>query len=378
MKVTFGTEELQKVLGQLAAVISKKATSPVYEHVRLEVQPSADPNVFAISLGVADIDASLTRYLAAASADGPGTVLLPFGQLQNLSGFVPAAEPIIITADETKAIFKAGKAKAQLKTHPVADWPQGMDRPTDTKATLGLPGLKDQLEKVYFALPDETNKFVVCVSKIESNGEELRVVATDGFKLAVAISKQNAGTFELQLPKTAMDHLKKLEGTSVAILESEAGFFFETESEVLTVTRIAGTFPNYRRILPTAHATELVLEKGALQAATNFVGVLADKETPVIVFAVEENGNTLFMNAQSNNATPSAGEAGGAFVNVADNEINTTVKGPAQKFPLNFKFLKGFIERATGPIETYISAGHTIVEFRANGGLYLYYQQQAH
>lgn len=377
MKVTFNTEELQKVLSQLGAVVAKKATSPVYEHVRLEVQPSTDSNVFAVSLAATDIDASLLRYFAKASADGAVVALLPFSRLQELTANASAAETIVEIEDETKAILRQGKGKAVIKTYPVQDWPPQIERPAAITARVGLPGFKDQLSKVEFAVPTETNKFVVAVAKIDSTPETLTVVATDGFRLAISTTKQNAGTFSLTMPKTALDRIKKLEGTELSILETEAGFYFETELEILTVTRVAGTFPPYERILPKGHVTEIVVEKGAFQDAFKFVRPQADKATPVIKFSVTENGTAVFMLAQSADAT-TVDVAAGMFTNTGEDEVDAKVTGPAATFPLNAAYLADFIERASGPLVVYIGAGPAaIVDFRANGDAYRYLQMPA-
>lgn len=384
MKVKFNTEELQKVISQLAAVVSKKATSPVYEHVRLYATPSSTAGKFDIAMVGVDVDASLTRYFLKAETDGAVDVLLPYGKLQEIVSNISKAQVVTIELDdETKAVLRADKLRAVIRTMPVDQWPPVIDRPETVKATIGLPGFKEQIEAVAFAVPKEASKFVVTVVKIEATPEHLRLVATDGFRIAVATSKQNAGTFSLQVPKTALDNIKKLEGTKLSILETEAGFYFETTAEdgtyleVLTATRISGEFPPYERVLPKSHVSEIIIEKAAFQEALACIMPLADKDTPVIDFTATENGTTFVMAAKSSDVDQSNATAG-MFINTADNEIDAKVSGPAVAFSLNGAYLREFIDRATGPLSIKVGTGTgTIVDFLANGDNYRYLQMQA-
>lgn len=388
MKVTFNTEELQKVLSQLATVVSKKATSQVYEHVRLFASDNGD-RTFSIGMIGVDVDASLTRYFLKATADGPVDVLLPHGKLQEIVSKITVESTTIEVEGETKAVLRAAKLRVALPAYPTEQWPPMIERPETVKATLGLPGFKEQIAACDFAFPKEENKFVAAVARVESTGEMLKLVVTDGFRIAIAHSKQNAGEFSLTVSETALAKVKKLEGTKLAVLETDAGFYFETTVEengtthyleALTVTRVAGEFPNYSNVLPKAHVSEIVIEKGAFQEALACVMPMSDGETNTITFSAAENGASLVMAAKSQAVDQSNVGNAGMFINTADNEIDARATGPAVAFQLNGKFLEQFLSQATGPLVVRIGAAGAkapIVDFHANGDNYRYLQMQA-
>lgn len=387
MKVKFSTEELKSRLGQLAAVVAKKAAQPVYGFVRVVTgEAQALETKRPVYITGLDIDASLTVRLVNAEADGDFDVLVPFGKLLEILSSVTVAECTIEAADETKATFKAGKYRAELRPHPLVNWPTIPERPDVSVATIGLAGFKDQLANVEFAVPASDGKHIVAVAKIESTvdapavGDKpavpgfLRAVATDGFRLAIASVVSSIGVFELIIPKPALELVKKLDGgEKLTILEAEAGFQFETDLETLTVSRSHGTFPQYERVFPATVNATITVDKSVLLAAIKRVTPLGDLEKPIISFKGAENGTAIELQTSS----PDAGGEG-VFSNAASDEVEAKIVGPAIEFALNAKYLAPFLEKAygskTGEITIRVKDGKSVVDFYANAGQYRFLQ----
>ena len=362
MKVKFVTDELKKRLSQLGSVVAKKAAQPVYSFVRLYALESEGK--YTVGMQGVDIDATLAVQFTGAEADGAVDILLPYAKLVDILGGVSAKESTIEAADETKATFKSGKYRAELKAHPLENWPAPIERPESSVATVALPGFKAQIANVEFAVPPSDGKHVVAVVKVESTAEKLRLVATDGFRLAISDVPGNAGEFNLILPKPALELLKKLEGGQLTISEAEAGFYFDTELETLTVSRSYGEFPNYSVVIPKSSKTVITVEKGALAESVKRTKPLADPERPKIRFGVEENGASLVLEA----IYDEAGTDGGTFRNMASDDIDAKVTGPAVGFALDANLLQPFIDQATGPIEIRVNTAQGVIDFGAANG----------
>ena len=368
MKIKFSTEELKKRLAQIGNVVAKKASVPVFGFVRL-YSVAAEDKSLSVGLVGMDIDSSLTVTLTKALADAEIDVLLPYAKLLEIVNNVSAADCFIETPDETKATFKAGKYKAELKTHPLGNWPVLLERPESAIATVGLPGLKEQISQVDFAVPANDGKHVVSVARVESTPETLRLVATDGFRLAISSATCNAGEFTLTLPKPALELIKKLDGgAQLTISEADGGFYFETELESLTVSRAGGEFPKYDRVIPKSHKTEIAVDKSALLEAVRRVRPLADQEKPIIVFSVAENGTTLDISA----ASVESGSDGSVFRNMAQDDIDVKVTGPAAAFNLDANLLQPFLDKVTGPLVVRFLEVGKPVDFVAAEGNYRY------
>lgn len=397
-KVTFNTEELKKRLAQLGGVIAKKVTVPVYSHVRLFVSPVQGDGLqpkYAVGLSGVDLGASLTVTLAKATADGEADILLPFSKFAQLVAAHTASEVTIETDGSTNAILKGGKAKAKVPVHPLTDWPTILERPEAALATVALETFKGLISDVEFQVPSGSDQHTVTVAKVEStpnvpaDGDKpavpgaLKFIATDGFGLAVSQVAADFGGWDLMVPRTAFEQIKKLDGgAQLTISQNEGGFYFDTELETLTISRSHGTFPPYEKILPKTHKTEFKVDKANFLAAVNRVQPLADQENPVIIFSAAENPVLVELSTSSTDSG-----SGSVFQNTASDEVDAAVDGnnvpfqgigPAFKLALDVKVLKPFLERVygnkTGIITLRVIDGTKIVDFQANEGSYRFLQ----
>lgn len=383
MKVKFNTEELKRRLSQLAAVVAKKAAQPVYGHIRLftveqAVEGQLQP-VNAVFITGKDIDASLTVTLPKAEADGAIDVLVPFTKLVELVSAY--TQDVVLESDgESTAKLQSGRAKAMLKTHPLADWQDGAERPEAATATLPLEAFKEAISNVEFVVPDSNDgKFTVSVAKIISTPEALDVVSTDGYCLAISKVPGDTGSWNLTLPKPAFELVRKLEGAAenkqVTISESDAGFFFDTATETLIVSRSHGDFPNYSRVIPSGHKVQVTIDKAALLASINRVRPMADAEKPIVTFTLAAGSKELKLTA---NSVETGSADGLQFRQMGEDVVDVEATGGELEFALDVSVLKPFVERAfgtkTGPIVLQSNGPASIVDFHANEGKYRFLQ----
>lgn len=368
-KITFKVEELKKRLAQLGAVVSKKAATPVFGYVRLYAVPNG--NTFSVGVTGADIDAKLNLWTGA-TADGPVDVLLPFAKLTEIAGNLGGDEASIISTDSSKARLTNLRYKAELQTHPLEKWGDvgEAEKPEAPVAELGLPGLKDQIAHVDYVVPAASGKFVVSVALLFSDGKTVQAIGTDGFRLAVSSVAQEKPEFKLLLPKTALELINKLEGgTVLRIYESEAGFFFETDTELLTVTRTNGEFPPYERIIPTTFTSQFNVATAEFVGAVRRTKPLADPEKPIITFSAEAAGAVLSVAATHMEASAE----GAAFRNMGNDEVDIkNASGVAVGFSLDAKYLLDFLEKVSGDITVNVKSATEIVDFQAGNGAYRY------
>jgi DNA polymerase III subunit beta len=367
MKVTFNTEELQRRLGQLGGVVAKKASLEAFKYVRLYTEPSPTaPGTFAIKLLGMDIDATLTVTLAQAQADGAVDVLLPYGKLAAIVNAITAKETSVELMDETRAVIRAGRLRAgELDTYPLSSLPSFLEPPTSSKAVIGLPGLQSQIANIIYAVPEQNGKFTVSVAKLESTATELALIATDGFRLVISKVPQQLGEFALTLPKTALEKIARLEGGAsgnLTLAEVEAGFFFYTDSEVLTVNRTAGEFPPYQRIIPSGDPASTIIVESTkeLLSIINQTKPLADNEKPVLTFSIKDG--VLAAEAATRKQATASPDTAMRFVGQADMDVKVT--GGDVDFSLDVNMLLPFLEKVQDtPVVIKVKNNTSIVDF---------------
>jgi DNA polymerase-3 subunit beta len=148
---------------------------------------------------------------------------------------------------------------------------------------------------------------------MSASGQELRMVATDSYRLSVketALQSPLQGSLEANVPARALGELVRIaqqaESESVAVSVGQSQVVFELGDVVLSSRLIDGQFPNYRQLLPESVDHELRLSTAELADVVRRISLLAQKNTPLRLSFGE---GTLTISAQ----TPDVGEASEAI-----------------------------------------------------------------
>jgi DNA polymerase III sliding clamp (beta) subunit (PCNA family) len=373
MKFKFDVPELQKRLGQLSAVVARKAQEPLYGNVRL----SADAAGIVTLQGI-DIDSTLTVKLPAASADGAGTILLEYKKLNTVVQSIKAKEAFISFTDEKSATISHTKFKGTMQGSPCGLFEQLSvvqainDKPELGGYTIGLPGLKEQIEQVIFAVPPPDGKFVVPSIMVESTPDTLRLVSANAHSLALTYLPANLGEFAFTMPKPLIEIIQKLDGgPTVTISDTENGFYLQTELELVTYAKTHSEFPPYQKVIPKIGASPSVAvlkDKEALVAALKSIKPFCDGKEPGVKFQVNFNPNNAQSVIELYAEHVSEQTAGDSFTDTANDTLDAEVSGQSNAFKFNIDKLSPFLDRAVFPVTVYSSDERHVIDIHSNGG----------
>jgi DNA polymerase III subunit beta len=155
---------------------------------------------------------------------------------------------------------------------------------------------------------DETRPVLTGIL-VSASGTELRMVATDSYRLSVketTLESPLDGSFEANVPARALQELTRIvqhgsaEDLSVSVRANQV--VFEAAGVVLSSRLIDGQFPNYRQLLPDAYEHDLQLAGTEITEVVRRISLLAQKNAPLrLAFSDGE----LTVSAR----TPDVGEA---------------------------------------------------------------------
>ncbi len=174
---------------------------------------------------------------------------------------------------------------------------------------------------------------------VSASGEELRMVATDSYRLSVKETRLDApleGSFEANVPARALQELTRIvqhgSADQLAVSVRANQVVFEAAGVVLSSRLIDGQFPNYRQLLPDAYEHELQLAGAEITEVVRRISLLAQKNAPLrLAFSDGE----LTVSAR----TPDVGEA------------RETVPVPFQGEPLEIGFNPEFLRDGLEALE---------------------------
>jgi DNA polymerase III subunit beta len=159
---------------------------------------------------------------------------------------------------------------------------------------------------------DETRPVLTGIL-MSAGGNELRMVATDSYRLSVRstpLEEPLQETIEANIPARALQELGRMasqgDAEKVAVSLGENQVVFEIGDVVLSSRLIDGQFPNYRQLLPDAVEHELRLASAEITEVVRRVSLMAQKNAPLRLSFGE---GTLTVSAQ----TPDIGEASEAI-----------------------------------------------------------------
>ena len=262
-----------------------------------------------VSLAATDTEIAL-RAAVTGTVERQGSVLLPgrlvVDILRALDGETVSIE---YQADKGQAELVSGQARFAVKTLPVEDFPRLPDAPGPDAMKVPAKAFARAIERVARAASRDETRPVLTGILVSVAGEELRMVATDSYRLSVREAPLEAsvtGEFEANVPARALQELSRLisdssaDEISAAVQDNQ--IVFATEEATLSSRMIEGQFPNYQQLLPESYEHEVTLSRPELLGAVRRIGLMAQRNAPL---RVKLEDGSMAISAQ----TPDVGEA---------------------------------------------------------------------
>ena len=244
-----------------------------------------------------------------------------------------------LRATEQDVEIKAGSATFHIRTLRLEDFPPLPEVEGDQRVTVPGQAFVETVSMVARSASRDETRPVLTGILVSATGEELRMVATDSYRLSVKETKLKSaldGSFEANVPARALQELVRIVGQTEAETLSVAAranqVIFEAGGITLSSRLIDGQFPNYRQLLPEAYDHELQLAGTEITEVVRRISLLAQKNAPLrLAFAEGE----LTVSAR----TPDVGEA------------SETIPVPFQGEPLEIGFNPEFLRDGLEALE---------------------------
>ena len=263
----------------------------------------------AVELRATDLEVGL-RMPVEASVARPGVVVLPARLLLDVVRALPAADvELELRPAEQDVELRSGGATFDIRTLRAEDFPVLPAADDASVITVPTAAFVDTITTVARSASRDETRPVLTGILVSASGQELRMVATDSYRLSVKETKLEealSGSFEANVPARALQELARIaqhagsDELRVGIGENQV--VFEAGGATLSSRLIDGQFPNYRQLLPEGFEHELTVARAELEEVVRRISLLAQKNAPLrLAFAEGE----LTVSAQ----TPDVGEA---------------------------------------------------------------------
>ncbi|MCW3034359.1 MAG: polymerase subunit beta [Solirubrobacteraceae bacterium] len=307
MKISLSSAELLTQLQTATRVASTRSAVQALSGVMISAQEGA------CELLATDMEVGLRMPLAAEVAR-PGAAVLPARLLLDVARSLSAESLTMeLRAAEQDVELICGATTFHLRTLRAEDFPTLPGPSPDSRVELPASAFVETITRVARSASRDETRPVLTGILISAAGQELRMVATDSYRLSVketALQSPLQGTLEANVPARALQELARIEqqtgAETVAVSVGQNQAIFELGDVVLSSRLIDGQFPNYRQLLPDTVEHELRLASTELTDVVRRISLLAQKNAPLRLSFSE---GTLSVSAQ----TPDVGEASEAI-----------------------------------------------------------------
>ncbi|MBI3961648.1 MAG: DNA polymerase III subunit beta [Deinococcus sp.] len=272
MKIRMQAKDFGEVLGLAGRAIQSRSPQPILSYAYLRAQQELEVYGTNGDLGI------VAR--AAAEVAEPGEILLPAQLLTQVVAKLPGDEVVLEASGSSKAAVSSGHMRVELQAADASEYP----RPAAVEGqAVALDGavLAAALRRVIYAAASEEFRAVFRGIQLELQEQGLRLVASDGFRLAyqdLVLPGGPAGKY--LVPARAASEFLRVLGPGQATLHlTERRIALVTDRAVVTSSLMEGDFPDYKRVIPDKKECALEADAQELREAVSRVAILADRNS---------------------------------------------------------------------------------------------------
>jgi DNA polymerase III subunit beta len=276
MKIQATRQALLDALLVVSRAVSARAALQALSGILITAEETARLRATDMELG---LDVGLE-----AEIEGSGAVVLPGRLLVEVVRSLPDG-PVTLALREAERDVEitAGSSRFHLRTLPADDFPR-FPEPEGDPIELPAVALQETINRVARAASRDEARPVLTGVLVTTEGDQLTMVATDSYRLAVKRTKLEAPVdngLEANVPARALRELARLidavgdEALRVWLTRNQALFRVGTVS--LSSRLIDGQFPNHRQLLPESFEHEVKLPRSELLEVTRRVSQLAQR-----------------------------------------------------------------------------------------------------
>ncbi|MGH8116219.1 MAG: DNA polymerase III subunit beta, partial [Rhodanobacteraceae bacterium] len=270
-------ESLLKPMQQVVGVVERRQTLPVLAHLLVQVGDGR------LALTGTDLEVEM-RATAVVDVQEPGETTIPARKWFDLVRALPDGMNVDVQLKGDRVVMHAGRSRYTLSTLPAEEFPGNDEIEITDKVSLPEGTLKRLLERTSFAMASQDVRYYLNGLLLDLRDAELRCVATDGHRMAMAqtaLDKPTGGSRQLIIPRKGVMELLGLFETADDVVEVEfSGNHLRVRRSdvVFTSKLIDGRFPDYEAVIPLGADKIVRVDREALRNALQRAAILSNEK----------------------------------------------------------------------------------------------------
>lgn len=291
-------------LTRVTPLAGRNPQLPILQHLLMEVRDGV------LYMTGTDLEVG-ARVVVAGKAEDEGSCTVLARQLLGYIQQLPADNPLTVEVVKKRLVVTTRGFTAQFLTSEAEEFPLLPTLPKRRAVLLDGRLFCQALARVVFAAAHDESRPEIHGIYVAADGGELRVAATDSFRLAEQVLPLKA-SFLFLLPVAAAQEVSRLFAHTEALdlWREENYVVFQGEGMYLTSRLVDGQYPNYQQIIPGTFAARGEVGREDLLRGLKILSVFLPRESRRVSLKVRPGRETLEL-------TVEGGEAGGGDVELA-------------------------------------------------------------
>ncbi len=333
MKLSCLQENLNRGLNAVGRAVAARSTLPITQNILLSAEQSR------LKLAATNLEMA-TTYWVGAKVKKEGSITVPARLLIDFVNSLPN-DLVEINLPATGRILelKCGRFQAHINGIDAADFPPIPQISDGVTTTIEAASLREGIAHVAFAAATEESRPVLTGINTEFAGDQLNLVAADGFRLAVhkmTLGSPVIAETSVIIPARVLNEVNRLLGeqeepVEITVNEQKSQVLFRLKDAEIVSQLLQGSFPNYSQVIPQSYTTRAVVDISEFMRVAKISSVFA-RDASGIVRLVITPGAEL---------TPGKVTVSAQAEEIGDNvgEIDALVDGEEAKIAFNVKYL---------------------------------------
>lgn len=256
MKIICSTELLSEACQNVQRVVSSKTSIPAIEGILMKASEGT------LYLTGYDLEVGINTKIAV-KVEEEGSIVLNARILCDILRKLPASQ-VIIEADERQlCIIRCGDVEYKLVGIAAEEYPELPTVSGGVPILIDSDVLGNMIRQTIFAVSTNDTKVIHTGIKFEISSGKLRLIAVDGFRLAIRTEeiKYEGEDFQFVVPAKTLSEVVKLLDTSevVSMNVAKRHIIYEVGSYSIVSRLLDGDFLDYNAAIPKSHSTEVIV-----------------------------------------------------------------------------------------------------------------------
>ncbi len=333
MKLSCLQENLNRGLNAVGRAVAVRSTLPITQNILLSAEQSR------LKLAATNLEMATTCWVGA-KVKKEGSITVPARLLIDFVNSLPNdLVEINLPAASRILELKCGRFQAHINGIDAADFPPIPQISDGVTTTIEAASLREGIVHVAFAAATEESRPVLTGINAEFDGDQLNLVAADGFRLAIHKTTLGAPVIAqtaVIIPARVLNEVNRLLGeqeepVEITVNEQKSQVLFRLKDAEIVSQLLQGSFPNYSQVIPQSYTTRAVVDISEFMRVAKISSVFA-RDASGIVRVVITPGAEL---------TPGKVTVSAQAEEIGDNvgEIDALIDGEEAKIAFNVKYL---------------------------------------